>query len=544
MATIAEQYIKSYDIEWNKNGNFRNLHQETADLMFPRESNISTTKYRGTEQTKKVYDPVAVTDSKEMADGMLSAIIPAGEYFFKWNVSKDNIGGQSEEFDDWCAWATDKHHRALFSSNFMSQESEFMRSLIVFGTGNVFSEWSVKAGGLNFKDYDIALYIMLLNSKGVVDTMMIKFPYTARQAVQEWGDKVGKKIKEAYDDPKKQENVFPILHIVRPRENRNPRYSEDPMNMPWESVYIDVEHKHLIDEGGFNEFPYHPARWMVTTGEILGRGVGTQILPQVRALQQIWCDLIECGNKHNNPPLEVEGELDNEVKTFAGAINNVQEIGTIVPIAGLAGNFPIPKEIYEMILEMIHKAFYKNVFNPISDLKGDRRTTVEIRERKLEGLRRVGQPVGRLQTEHYEPMLQRTLMLLIENGEIPQPPLGLEAVEIEYLGLMANALSSGQAAAYQKAVAIGLEMKEQIPEIIDNLNVDEGYRNLCRQLGVRAEDIKDIDDRDAIRKARQAELHKQQALDAMQAAGQAYGQTTGAPEEGSPAGAIMEATNA
>ena len=540
----AEQYIKSYEIEWGKNGNFRNLWQETADLMFPRESNISTTKYRGTEQTKKVYDTTAITDSKEMADGLLSAIIPAGEHFFQWNVSKDNIGGQSDEYEDWCARATDKHHRSLFASNFMSQESEFMRSLICFGTGNTYSEWSVKAGGLNFKDYDIALYIMLLNNEGIVDTMMIKFPFTARQAVQQWGDKAGKKILEANADSKKQEDIFQILHVVKPREKRNPRYSEDPMNMPWESVYIEVEHKHLIDEGGFPDFPYHPARWMVTTGEIMGRGIGTQILPQVRVLQKMRCDKVECGNKHNNPALEVLESFEGEVKVFAGAINRVQELNSIAPIKGVQGNLQATKEEVEAEREEVHTAFYKNVFNPITGLKGDRRTTVEIRERTLEGLRRVGQPVGRLQTEHYEPLLKRTLMLEIENGEIPRPPLGLETVEIEYLGLMANALSSGQAAAYQKGVAIGLQMKEQIPEIMDNINVDEGYRNLCRQLGMRAEDIKSTDDRDAIRKARQAELQKQQALEAAQVAAQAYGQTTGTPEEGSPAGKVMEATNA
>lgn len=537
----VEQYIKSYEIEWNKNGNFRNLYQDTADLEFPRESNISTIKYRGTEQTRKVYDPTAVIDSKEMADGLLSAIIPAGEYFFKWNVSKDNIGGQSDEYDDYLARATDKHHRSLFSSNFMSQEGEFMRSLIVFGTGNIYSEWSVKAGGLNFKDYDIALYIMLLNSEGVIDTMMIKFPFTARQTVQKWKDNAGKNILESNADPKKQEDIFQILHVVRPRENRNPRYFEDPMNMPWESIYIDVKNKHLIDEGGFSEFPYHPARWMVTTGEINGRGVGTQILPQVRVLQTMRCDKIEQGNKGNNPPLEVLESFDNEVKVFAGAVNNVQEIGTIVPIKGIQGNTQSTEKEIEEERGMVHTAFYKNVFNPISDLKGDRRTTVEIRERTLEGLRRVGQPVGRIQTEHLEPMLKRTLMLLIDNGEIPQPPLGLEAVEIEYLGLMANALSSGQAAAYQKGVAIGLEMKESVPEIMDNINVDEGFRNLCRQLGMRAEDIKDIDDRDAVRAARQAQLQKQEALEAAQVAAQAYSQTTGAPESGSPAGALMEA---
>ena len=544
MTERAEQYIKEFEIEWNKNANFRNLWQETATLMFPRESNITITRQRGTEQTKGVFDTTAITDSKEMADGLLSAIIPAGEHFYKWNVSKDNIGGQSDDYDSWCAHATDKQHRALFSSNFMSQESEFMRSLIVFGTGNMFSTWSTKAGGLNFKDYDIALYIMLINSEGIIDTMMIKFPFSARQAVQKWRDKAGQKINEAYNDPKKKEEIFPILHIVRPREGRNPRYYDDPMNMAWESVYIDVKNKHIIDEGGFRSFPYHPCRWMVTTGEIFGRGIGTQILPQVRVLQTMKCDLIECGNKHNNPPREILESFEGEVKVFAGANNYVQEIPSIAPIPGLQGNFPITEKNVEMEREDVHKAFYKNVFNPITDLKGDRRTTVEIRERKLEGLRRVGQPVGRIQTEHLEPLLRRTLVLLIENGEIPEPPLGLETIEVEYLGLMANALSSGQAVAFQKALAITTELDERFHSLKDNLNIDEGFRNLCRQLGVREEDINTTEDRDAIRAARQAELQRQQMMEAAQAAAQGYSQTTAAPEEGSVAGHLMEAANA
>lgn len=191
--TRAEEYIKEYDREWNKNGNFRNLWQETAELMFPRESNITQFRQRGSEQTRAVYDPTAAFDSKEMADDLLSAIIPAGEYFFKWNVSKDNIGGYSDEYDEYLAWVTDKQHRALFASNFMSQMDETMRSLICFGTGNIYSDWSVKAGGLYFKDYDIALYLMLMNSEGIIDTMMIKFPFTARQAYKKWGENIGEK---------------------------------------------------------------------------------------------------------------------------------------------------------------------------------------------------------------------------------------------------------------------------------------------------------------------------------------------------------------
>jgi len=112
-------------------------------------------------------------------------------------------------------------------------------------------------------------------------------------------------------------------------------------------------------------------------------------------------------------------------------------------------------------------------------------------------------------------------------------------IDIEPLGLMANALSSGQATAFQRWIAVGVELKESVPEILDNVNVDEGYRNLGRKMGVRLEDMNSADARDEIRRQREEMQKAQQAAELAQMAGQAYGQSTAAPEEGSPAAAVM-----
>jgi len=74
-----------------------------------------------------------------------------------------------------------------------------------------------------------------------------------------------------------------------------------------------------------------------------------------------------------------------------------------------------------------------------------------------------------------------------------------------------------------------------------NKHTDEGFRDLGRSLGVKAEHMHTEEERDAIRAARAAELQRKQALEMAPAAAQAYSQTTGAPEEGSPAGELMEA---
>lgn len=536
--TKAEEIIKLQEREENRNANYRSMCQSTAELQFPRDSAITTTYAPGTEKTEQIYDPTAIEDSKIMADGLLSALIPAGEFFFRLNVSKDNPGGITEEYKTYLDRATDKQHRSLFASNYMLQMGETIRSLVVFGTGNQYSEWTLETG-LNFKDYDIAFYQTLENAAGQVDTMILKFPYTAQQAFEKWGDKIGKMVQEAYNDPKKQNNTFWFIQLVRPRKKRN-RNLSDFMNMPWESFYVGVKDKNIIDEGGFPEFPFHVPRWSKTSGETHGRGVGTEIQPQVRVLQQQMFDFIEMGNKAPRPAREVLESFDGEFDVTPDAMNVVQEIPSSKVIeSGGQGAFVITDKIIEMQREVIHKAYKRDVFVQLGDLKGDRRTTVEIRERILEGLRRVGQPVSRIWSELLETQIIRTFRLLVRNGEIPPPPPGLILIEIEYLGLMANALSSGQARGFQQWIAIGAELSETVPGILDNANTDEGYRDLGRSLGAKAEHINTPEQRDAIREERARLAQEQKALEMAEAVGKGYKDTSKAPEAGSLAGAAM-----
>lgn len=542
MSKRAEQIVKLQEREESKQANFRSLWQDTADLQFPRENSITKTEYRGTEKTVNVYDPTAVMDSKIMADGLLSSIIPAGEPFFKLNVSVDNRGGRSEDYTEYLHWAAEKLHVALFESNFLLQIAETMRSLIVFGTGNLYSEW-VAGIELNFRDWDIGQYQILQNSQGLIDTMILKFPFTARQAAQEFVNP-GKSVLEAMAEEKNHEKEFQFIHLVRPRETRNRRLV-NTLNMPFESIYVAVKDKVEVDEGGFQEFPYAVPRWAKTSSEINGRGIGTEIQPQVRVVNQQMCDFTECGNKWNNPPREVLDTFDGEVSVVPNANNFVQVIPSIKAIDdGVRGNFPITKEILEMQREVIDKAYYKDVWVQLADLKGDRRTTLEIRERIVEGLRRIGQPAYRIQSELLKPSIIRPLRLLIRNGELEPPPPGLESFDIEYLGLMANALSAGQAKGFQQWAATAIEMEETFPGTKDNINVDEGFRDMGRILGVKSEHINTVEERDAIREERARLAAERKAMEVAQMAAQGYGQTTGAPEEGSPAGEVMEAIGA
>jgi hypothetical protein len=496
----AKEIIELQEREEKKQSNFRNLWQNTADLMFTREDQIVDKNTPGEEKTIKIYDTTAPMASTEMASGLSVNLVPPGQRFFALKAMDREVN-ELESVKMYLSLASEIAHDEIFSSNFMLQLNETLKSLVVFGTGNLFSEY---VDGLNFKDFDIGSYQIMENAEGRVDTMILKYPFTARQMVQEFGeDKVPEDVLKAYKNAQDKEKEFTIVHVTRPRTDRNPMM-EDFLNMPFESIYVCKELVKEIDEGGFEEFPFHVPRWAKSSREKNGRGVGTEILPQVRVLNRMVEDLIEMANKWANPPLEILESFEGEVSVIPGATNFVVERDTIKSINPSAmGSFPVSKDIVEMQREIVKKAFFNDVFVQLTDLKGDRRTTLEISERIREGLQRLGPPIGRIYAELFSPMIVRIVKQLIRYGKIQRPPAELQgaAFGIEYVGALALALKNQQIRGFQQWLTVIAEMEEVFPGSKDNVNADEAIRDMAQSFGVKPEHIMPKQKIEEIRKA-------------------------------------------
>lgn len=540
----AEEIIKLEEREWAKQSNFRNLWQQTADLVFPRENQITTLQATGTDKTVKVYDPTAILDSQDMASGLSAAFIPSGQQFFGL-IAKNKALSEIDVVSRYLSNATRITHEELFESNFMLQLNETLRSLIVFGTGNLYSEWDNKKLGLNFKDWDITFYQILEDNHGLVDTILLKYPMTARQAFQEFGDKAGQKVLEALAKPETENKVFDFIHYVAPRENRNLNLSDTyNLNMLFESVFVNVKEKIIVEEGGFPEFAFAVCRWMKSSHEKWGRGQGTESLSAVKELQQMHKDFVECGNKWNNPPKEILDTFEGTVDVRPNALNFVQEKGTIRAIEQqVLGNFPITKEMLLFQQEIIHKAFFVDVFAPLANLPGDRRTTVEIYQRVKQAMKKLASPVYRVQSELFTPVITRCVLLLIRNGKIPLPPPELQGqgFGIEYISELALALRNQEAKAFMEWSTFVAEMEAVFPGAKDNIDSDSAIRRMGRSFGVNEEDMSSEEEVEAKRAARAQEMAAMQAMEAAGAAAEGYKKVKDAPETGSPAEALMSA---
>ena len=413
--------------ERGRQSNFRTLWQDTADLMYPRENQIVDKNTPGQVKTDRIYDPTAIMESANMASGLAQNLVPPGQRFFSLKSSDRRIR-ELDNVKRYLSIVTELVHDSLFSSNFMLQLIETLRSLVVFGTGNLYSEFTTK---LNFKDYAIGTYQIQESHEGTVDTMILRFAMTARQANQEFDGNPGEQVATFLKDGADANKKFEYVHVVRPRTDRNITM-QDNKNMPFESVYVSVSDQEMVSEGGFDEFPYHVPRWMKSSTEKYGRGQGTEILPQVRVSNQMVADFTECGNKWVNPPLEILETFEGEVSVIPGALNFVAEQNSIKAVQQNAlGNFPFGKDIIEMQRQLIKDAFFSAAFAPLTDLTGDRRTQIEIRQRVMESFKKIGSPIGRIQSELFTPMIERVVMLLLRNGKLPPVPEELAGSEFK-----------------------------------------------------------------------------------------------------------------
>ena len=122
---------------------------------------------------------------------------------------------------------------------------------------------------LGFRGYQavslpIAQYVIAENGAGRVDTVFRDVDLTPHQAEQIWGrESLSQQMQEMLtDSTATQRRWLPqkFIHKVAPRRQRDRERTND-QNMPWESIWVDETHKHIVDEGGFRWFPYMVFRW-------------------------------------------------------------------------------------------------------------------------------------------------------------------------------------------------------------------------------------------------------------------------------------------
>ncbi|MBE3117897.1 MAG: hypothetical protein IMZ50_03960 [Candidatus Atribacteria bacterium] len=536
----AREVIDLYARELQDQQPFRNRWQQSSDMVLPRMNRITNAASPGEDKSLLVYDDTAGNGAREMAAGLSSSTVQTGQKFFDIGLRDAQLAELPTA--DPALWKlVEGVHYELFTSNFVSRYNQMLSPLGVLGQGCLYLDLSKKLK-LSFRAIDIGDYVFLENSDGEIDVVIVSFTLTARQAVQNYGeDKLPKNIQEAASKLDKSSDKFKFLQIVRPRSKRNPN-KKTQANMPFESLHIAVDAQQIVRESGYHHMPFIIFRWIISSGEKYGRGQGTENLASIKVLNRLIRDYMDIANRWAHPPYEKHQNFEGDVDLRPDGENVVMEMGQIKAIdQRMLGNMPITEKAVEMFTERVNRIFFVDVFRGLSNLTGDRRTTLEIAERLREGMKRIS-PMAAQLYEDMNKIIERAIDLLARNGLVEIPPeLGGAEWSIEYLGSLALALKDKEAAGFLRFSQFVVNVAAVKPEALDTLNFDEALPDMARSMGVKSTHIATQERIDEIRAERAKQMQAQQELEAAEVAGKSYKNTSGSPEAGSPAAELMGA---
>jgi hypothetical protein len=458
--------------------NWDSYVQECADFVLPRHNQIIEKQSPGQKRKLNVYDSTAIIANERLAAGLFSYLTPPNRRWFEFQPKNKKLK-ESEAVKRWFSEITEITYQEIAKSNFSLEMHELYLTLGFAGTADIYLEQGEK-NLLNFENIHYSLFVFERGEDGIADTVFREFKLTARKAVDKWGEeRLTKSITAAAADPKKQDDKFDFLHAVFPRKHRD-KDKIDAENKPFASMYIELNSKHLITEGGFDEFPHSVPRFVKDPKEKQGRSPAMSVLETIKVVNAMVLTLLKTAQVVADPPILVPSmdEWQN-INTAPGRIITYKpnQFGA-KPEPFLTGaNIPITLEVIERERAIIRSAFFEDLFAMLITNQEQDKTATEVNALVDERETIFAPTWGRLQAELFNVVLVRAIGILERAGAFPARPQELLKADdvdfdIEYIGKLAIKIKSTELLAFFNTIELIAPLAEAHPDILDWFNFD------------------------------------------------------------------------
>ena len=497
----------------DRRSNWETHWQEVADLVIPRKSDIIDHKVRGDKRHLEVFDATAIHSLELLASSLHGMLTSSANRWFSLRY-KEVALNENDEAKEWLEDVTDKMYVAFQRSNFQQEIFETYHDLCAFGTAGMFIEED-ETDIVRFSARHIKEIYISENAKGLVDCIYRRFKLTAKAAVDKFGiENVSRQLQNTVKNSPFDEIEF--CHVVKPRDIYNPK-KEDKMNMPFISVYMEMESSKIISIGGFREFPYVVPRFLKASNEIYGRSPGMNSLPDVKVLNKMVEVGLKAAQKQVDPPLLVPDDaMMLPIRTAPGSLNYFRagSRDRIEPL-NIGANNPLGLNMEEQRRKAISQTFH---VDQLLVTENRDMTATEVAQRAEEKMRILGPTLGRLQVELLNPTVIRVFNIMLRNNLFQQAPeiLADQEIDVEYVSPMALA-QKGQEL---NSIIRGLEIFGQVgavAPVTDYIDPQGLVKEIIKILGIPAKVIRsDAEVQEITEQKQAAQEQQQQMMNAMQ----------------------------
>jgi len=244
-------------------------------------------------RSKDLYDLTSLWAVERLSAGMLSLKTPESQTWH--DLSKGDIFGGEETHEEKVALERLRDYlfavRANPKTGFWASHRSAIRSMCAFGDGWQFIEEIPGPGArVPFRYSYLPLPELFpgVDPAGQPDRMFRVFRYSALQCATKFGyDDLPAAVKRMLDDDKQKHNTVRVLHAVKPRDEQERGGRIGMRGSAFASYYAFPDDKHLVGEGGFNEFPFVRYAWTNTGSTPYSEGPVAIALGEIKSLQEM-----------------------------------------------------------------------------------------------------------------------------------------------------------------------------------------------------------------------------------------------------------------
>jgi len=464
------------------------LWRDMSILVDPSRS-TEEIEQRGRDRSLSTYDNTATLASSRLAALMFGNLTNPS---LEWMMVQQSGGDETRDGFEWLQTATQFALKVFRSpkSGFNSAINEAFSDIATFGTASMFISGEDL---IRFKALYLEELYFATNHFGEIDTVIRRKLWTADQAAEKFGiNNLTDSVKKIFGSTKRYVDRREYLHFVMPRidvEMDNELNIKIPNRFAFASIWIDNQEGKIVRAGGFRSYPYATGRWKVASGETYGTSPGIEVVDEIRLANSMKKTVIISASKAANLPLVVNDDsVIGSVRVLPGGITYISPGNDI---KGLPVGDP---NISDVQLERIQNSIGEAYFNDLDRLPdNDRMTATEVLQRRQDRLIALAPFVTRVQEELLGPIIERTLKLGIEMGDLEEPPPELSGgnVEIEYISPLAISQRSSRIQAFQIWVNAMLPLLQIDQSMVASIKTENVPAFLADGLNVPFELVRD-----------------------------------------------------
>ena len=526
---LPDKYHKASEQRWKEHVQWEGLWQEITHFVRPSRSDITSATSPGVQKNNRLYDTTGVEAAERLAAALGSTVTSAVLPWVEYDLPNIPNLPRTKAANEWLQFVRERVLRAFTQSNFYRAMGECYGDLTSVATCAMFVDERLdrrgQFEGFNFNTLHLSEYAIGENSNETIDAIDIK----VCKSLEDWADEVG--IENLHETRRQRLKDKPLdelelIHMVFDRKGHSVGLKAD--RFPIASLLVDMQHKHIVQESGYHEWPAPVARWhKAYRKETYGRGPAYTALPDIQTLNKADEYGIKAWAQALRPPLMVlhDGVI-GPADTRPDHINYVNQEGAMQYLIS-GERLDVDTVRREDKRDAVRRIFFMDQVQFIPERGKTPPTAAEINARLQIMLQIMGPTLVSLEFDFLTTLVDRVFMVLQRNNQIPAPPpeilMAAQAnnnqLDVKFIGPISRARKQADVQALDESANFMLATSQAVPDILDNFDWDEAARKRAQWQGIPTDIMKSRERVEQIRAARaeamqQAQAQQDQVMDA------------------------------